>query len=172
MTPNPLEQLPVFLAYSLHLEQESAERLRELAEIMLVHNRQELHGLLVKLAFYSEQHADEVQSICGDTPLPELLPWEYEWPGMEPPETAAYESLSYETTTRQLLELALQLEQSAADFYADIATRSTNDEVARHAREFASEEREHAAALQSWLDKLPPDANDQPVDIDPPSQPE
>lgn len=172
MTPNPLEQLPVFLAYSLYLEQESAERLHELADVMLRHNRQELHSLLVKLALYSEQHADEVQAICGDTPLPELHPWEYEWPDMEPPETAGYDSLSYETTTRELLELALQLEQNAADFYDGIASHSTNKEITHHAREFAAEEREHAAALEAWLEKLPPDAANQPIDIDPPSAPD
>jgi bacterioferritin (cytochrome b1) len=172
VTLNPLEQLPVFLAYSLYLEQESAERLRELADIMLQHNRQELHGLLVKLAFYSEQHADEVQTICGDTPLPKLHPWEYEWPDLESPETAAFDSLGYETTTRELLELALELEQKAATFYADIANRSTNKDVADHAREFAAEEREHAAALQVWLDKLPPESADRSIDIDPPSEPE
>ena len=172
MTPNPLEQLPVFLAYSLYLEQESAERLHELADVMLRHNRRELHSLLVKLAFYSEQHADEVQAICGDTPLPELHPWEYEWPDMEPPETAGYDSLGYEMTTRQLLEQALQLEQGAAEFYAGMASRSASEEIIRHAREFAAEEREHAAALEVWLDKLPPETDDRPVDIDPPSAPD
>lgn len=167
----PLNDLATFLAYSLVLELESAERLRELAEAMAQHHKPDIEELLLQLAAYSDKHGSEVQAICGDTPLPDLKPWEFEWPGAEPPETFDYAALRYEMTPRQLLEVALALEHNTADFYADIARRSTDDDIRLHADNFASEELNHAEALESWLQRLPA-VGFRRFDIDPAVEPE
>ena len=167
----PLNDLPTFLAYSLVVELESAERLRELAEVMAEHHRPEIEQLLLRLADYSDKHGEEVQTICGDIPLPELHPWAFEWPGAEPPETFDYAALRYEMTPRQLLEVALELERNSAEFYAEIARRATDPEIRQHADNFAEEELSHADALVAWMENLPP-AAPQRFDIDPAHQPE
>ena len=56
------EDEALFLAHSVALEQEAAQRLYELANTMDVHNNRELQGLLLELAAYSEHHAGD-----GDT---------------------------------------------------------------------------------------------------------
>ena len=171
----PLNDLPTFLAYSLLLELESAERLRELAEAMAQHHKPDIEQLLLQLAGYSDKHGAEVQGIvqsaCGDTPLPDLKPWDFEWPGAEPPETFDYAALRYEMSPRQLLEVALALEHNTADFYADIARRSVDENIRLHADNFATEELSHAEALEQWLRRLPPEEH-RNFDIDPAHQPE
>ena len=166
MNYDPLSDLSVFLAYSLELEQESAERLREFAGIMEAHHQDTLARTFTELAVYSDRHAAEVARICSSHNLPALKPWEFDWPGDEPPETSGYDAVSYEMTVRQALEAMLEQEQGSAEFYADVAIRTTNAEIREYAMNFAAEEREHARALEQWLKKLGDDRS--PPDIDPP----
>lgn len=167
---SPLDDLPTFLAYSLVLELESADRLRELADAMAQHRKPDIEQVLLQLAAYSDQHGAEVRAICDDFPLPDLKAWEFDWPGAEPPETFDYGALRYEMTPRQLLTLALELEHNTAEFYAEIAQRSADPEISRHAENFAKEELEHVEALSQWLEGLPP-PTPASVDIDPFNQP-
>lgn len=169
MKHDPLTELPAFLAYSLELEKESAERLREFSAIMRTHNQHELAETFERLAHYSDKHAAEVEAICGDRELPEIPAWEFDWPGAEPPETCRYESLGYDMSVRQALEAMLAQERDSAAFYQSVADRSGNDEIRDYAAQFAQEEREHAAALESWLGKLDEGTAPAP-DIDPPRE--
>ena len=167
MIYDPIIELPVFLAYSLEMERESAERLREFSDIMRAHNQQSLAEAFEQLATYSDKHAREISQICKGKNLPTIPAWAFEWPEDQPPETAHYEDISYLMSTRDALEAMLEQEQASAAFYADVADRTPNDEIKYFAREFAEEEREHARALMLWLEKFPPNPPS-PVDIDPP----
>ena len=60
------------------------------------------------------QHLEEVAGLAGDTPLPQLTAWEFEWPEAEPPETASYEAVHYRMSLRQAVELALANEEVEA----------------------------------------------------------
>ena len=84
------EDEALFLAHSVALEQEAAQRLYELANTMDVHNNRELQGLLLELAAYSEHHALAVEALCQGRTLPSLRAWEYSWPQEESPEVFHY----------------------------------------------------------------------------------
>ena len=62
MTTQPIKSLAEFLAHALELEVESAERYRELADSMEVHNNPDVAELFRKLAGYGDGHAQEVRS--------------------------------------------------------------------------------------------------------------
>jgi rubrerythrin len=52
------------------------------------------------------------------------------------------------------LELALQAERRGHAFYAGIAATTHNVRLKRMADEFASEEAEHVAELEKWIDRV------------------
>jgi rubrerythrin len=175
MKRDVLSDLPLFLAHSLELEQESAERLREFADTMRHHQQAELAALFDELAAFSDLHTQEIAAVCEGIELPRLKPWEFKWPDNEAPETSAYADLHYEMQPEEALRLMAAQEGAAADFYADVAARSPDPEIVKHAAEFAKEERQHAALLHERLAALQASARDaaQPApDIDPPHQPE
>jgi rubrerythrin len=168
----------VFLAHSIALEREAADRIYELAETMEVHNNPELHKLFTDLATYSEKHAANIDSLCAGNPLPDFKAWEYSWPGEESPEIFHYANVHYLMTVEEALQTALKVEQSAEVFYRDISDNSTNPEIKEMAVQFAAEEREHAQAIIDQLSvfqtadqKDSPNSLDQ-TDFDPPHMPE
>tara|TARA_R110002110_G_scaffold111137_2_gene276819 strand:+ start:14323 stop:14850 length:528 start_codon:yes stop_codon:yes gene_type:complete len=170
-----ISDLPLFLAHSLELERESAERLREFADTMRHHQQHALAQLFAELAGYSDLHAQEIAAICEGHKLPRLKAWEFTWPGDEPPETSAYAGLRYEMQPQTALRLMIDQENAAADFYAAVAAQSSDAEIVKHAAEFAQEEREHASLLQARLAALQETGSDTAApapDIDPPQQPE
>jgi rubrerythrin len=166
-----LEELPVFLAHALELETDSAERLREFAGMLEQHHQHELAVLFTELAVFSDKHAEEVAQICSEHALPVLTAWEFAWPDAEAPETCTYDAVRYEMTAADALRSMLAQEVAAADFYADIASRSQHAEIRRYAAMFAEEEREHVVLLQAWQARERSDAVPAP-DMDPPHQPE
>ena len=56
-----MTDLDTFLAYSVALEEEAAERHDELADMMDVHNNPEVAETFRKLAHYSRLHAQEIR---------------------------------------------------------------------------------------------------------------
>ncbi len=82
-----------------------------------------------------------------------IAPWDYDWGGTEAPETSAMENADYRMTQAHALQMALLTEQSAHDYYAQVAARAENDEVRRYAEEFAEEEAEHVQYVRQWIAK-------------------
>lgn len=173
MSQSLYEDEAVFLAHSVTLEQEAAERLYELASTMEVHNNRPLYELLTELAGYSERHAADVVGLCQGKTLPTLQAWEYAWPEEESPEVFRYSSVHYLMTAEQALQVALEVELNAQVFYEDVASRTSNQSLKAAAENFAAEEREHVAAVRSRLQSLAHKSVLQDVtDFDPPHMPE
>lgn len=166
------EDESVFLAHSVELEREAAQRLYELADTMEVHNNRQLHGLLTELAGYSERHAAEVEHLCQGVVLPILQAWEYAWPEEESPEVFVYASVNYLMTAEQALQLALEVEQNAKSFYEDVAQRTANPALQAMAEGFAREEQQHVQAVQARLQQIRGAAVLDVTDFDPPHMPE
>ena len=164
--------LPVFLAYSIVMEEEAAERHDELADVMDVHNNPDVAATFRKLAHYSRLHAQEIREQVSDEGLPKIAPWDFEWEGGEPPENADADEVHYLMNRAQALRLAMENEQRARDFYADIAENAPSADVRQLASEFAAEEQEHLDLLHEWLDKIPESESETPFDPDPPHMPE
>lgn len=146
-----IETIESFLALSMLLEYESADRLRELSKFMRNHKATELSELLETLAGYSDQHASEIRELAEGKVLPELATLSLTWEGLEGPETTAYESVTPQMAVDDMLQIALRNEIKGQDFYIDISLNSPNLEVRKLAAEFASEENEHVAKLEAWI---------------------
>jgi len=167
-----MTDLDTFLAYSVALEEEAAERHDELADMMEVHNNPEVAETFRKLAHYSRLHAQEIRDRSQGSDLPRIAPWDFGWETMEGPETADIGDMNYLMNTAQALNVAMGNEQRAHDFYFSISEESPDPEVRALAAEFADEEKEHLALLEKWLAKVPESTEETVFDPDPPHMPE
>lgn len=167
-----MTDLDTFLAYSVALEEEAAERHDELADMMEVHNNPEVAETFRKLAHYSRLHAQEIRDRSQGSDLPKIAPWDFGWETMEGPETADIADMNYLMNMVQALRVAMGNEQRAHDFYFAISEESPDAEVRAVAAEFADEEKEHLALLGKWLEKLPETIDEEMFDPDPPHMPE
>jgi len=148
-----IQTLPEFYAHSLAIEQEAAARYRELRDQMSVHHNEEAAKLFDWLAGIEDKHAQEIARRARDVALPEIAPWDYEWQGMESPESAPHDSAHYLMTPVQALEVALENERRAAEFYDRVARTSEDQAVRKLAEEFAAEERQHIGYVEDALAK-------------------
>jgi rubrerythrin len=167
-----MTDLKTFLAYSVALEEEAAERHDELADMMDVHHNPEVAGTFRKLAHYSRLHAQEIRDHSKDQALPRIAPWDFGWEDMEGPETADLGKVNYLMNTAKALHIAMGNEKRAHDFYFGISQESPSQEVRALAAEFAEEEKEHLELLEAWLAKIPEDPDETPYDPDPAHMPE
>ena len=167
-----IESLAEFLAHALELEVESAERYRELADNMQVHNNLEVAELFRRLARYGDAHAAEVQQRAAGLALPYISPWDFKWSCPEAPEAPCMEDAHYLMNKCQALELALHNEIRGRDFYAQVAGSSSDPAVQEAAAEMAAEEDTHVSMLREWVTREACAAERRPADLDPPNTPE
>jgi rubrerythrin len=165
-------ELATFLAHSVELESEAGERYGELADVMEAHRNLPVAEFFRRMEREAAHHLDEVAEIAGDTPLPKLTAWEFDWPEAEPPETASYEAVHYRMSLRQAVELALANEQAAEAYYRGFAANSSDGETVRIATRFAEEEASHAAELMRLLASLPENGAHLREEDDEPHMPE
>jgi rubrerythrin len=167
-----ITDLDTFLAYSVALEEEAAERHDELADMMDVHHNPGVAETFRKLAHYSRLHAQEIRDHSRGHNLPVIAPWDFGWDNMEGPETTDISDVNYLMNTVQALKIALGNEQRAHDFYFDISKNSQDEAVRALAGEFADEEKEHLELLDKWLESCPESDEEPAFDPDPPNMPE
>ena len=169
-----IETVPEFLAHAVALEDESAERYEMLADAMEVHNNDEVAELFRKLMQFSEEHAQEVQTMSSGMTLPNIAPWDYNWncPGSPENCDCFNDALDYLMTPYQALNLAIHNETRGRDFYAWVSCESPDPEVRRLAGEMASEEQEHVDLLQAMIANTDLSREAPLEDLDPPNTPD
>jgi len=168
----PIESLADFLAHSLELEVESAERYRELADSMEVHNNLEVAALFDQLAHYGDIHAEQVRRRATGLELPSIAPWDFKWHCPDSPEAPCMDDANYLMNKCQALELALHNEARGRDFYRQVAETSPNAEVRTAAAEMAEEEEGHLRMLEERFRHEACDIVEAAEDLDPPHMPE
>ncbi len=149
--PKTIDKIEVFLALSMLLEFESADRLRELAICMRNEHAEELTLLLEQLAEFSDVHASEIQELSEGHVLPDLATMGVSWEGLEGPETTVYESISPTMNPYDVLQIALRNEIKGQDFYTSISLNSPNEDVRKMAADFADEENSHVMLIEQWI---------------------
>lgn len=149
-----MDTIQRFLAHAIQLEQESARRYEELAEAMTTVGDAEVVNFFRQMAHYSRLHLKEAMERGGFHSLPDLAPEDYDWPDGCSPEAAAWEGVDAFMTVAAALELALDGEQRACNYYRLIADTSTDPQVKRMANDFAEEEAEHVTQLGQWQQRL------------------
>ncbi|MDX1692204.1 MAG: ferritin family protein [Ketobacteraceae bacterium] len=171
MNKQLLDDLGFFLAHSAHLERAAAERLYELASMMKAHNNDELHSLFLALARFSVDHVNEVEAICRQHSLPDLKPWDYQWPPANAPETIPCDQVNHLMTPREALSVVIKVEQSAEAFYRSVWLQSCHERIRDYAEEFAAEEHQHAVAARRMLSRLDAaEESDRAGDAEPPAK--
>ena len=165
--PKPAGQYADFMARAYTMELEATERYAQFAEQLETHNNREVAQLFRKLADIEALHAKRILDEMGWPTMPALPP-AYAWEGPEAPETAPYDALHYLMQPYHALEIALQCEYQAQQYYESIATSKAPRRVRAAASEMALEEREHVRLIRAWMAKVPKPADGWDQDPDPP----
>ncbi|HEY0822639.1 MAG TPA: ferritin family protein [Ramlibacter sp.] len=157
--PRTLDEL---MAHACAFEREAVERYTEFADVLETHNNREAAALFRQLATQEARHAEELMRSMGwqQPPAPP--------PRQQVPLGADLQQAHYLMHPWHALQVALEAEHEAHDFFAALVARSDSEEVRRAALRLQAEEREHIALLQGWLAKVPEPPPDWDQDPDPP----
>jgi rubrerythrin len=161
----PSTAYDTFIAQALAMEQEAAERYDELADQMEVHNNTEVAQLFKKMAEVERKHSARVLGkIPGKTPArrPPIASGEM-------PETIPTSEAHYLMPPYHALELALECEQRAQEFFEQAESSTRDAKVRAAAREMAAEEREHVRLIKEWMRRVPKPEPGWDYDPDPPT---
>lgn len=141
------------LAHALAIELEAAHSYAELAEVMKQTRNSDVARVFEKMSVIETRHAKLITDQVGCLQLPLLGEWQFQWVGLEPPENVERAQLSPDMTSRRALELALEGERRAYNFFGAIIDNSIDKQVRELAAEFAAEEGEHVFWIKEWLAK-------------------
>ena len=160
--PRDLAEL---MAQAYALEREAVDRYGELADTLATHNNQEVAALFRRLASQEALHATEILRTMGWTQAPAA-------PGLPAaPVAPSFEEAHYLMHPWHALHMALEAEQRAHDFFAELVQRCECDDMRRAARQLQADEREHITLLQGWLERVPEPPAGWDDDPDPPRYP-
>ena len=156
-----------FMARAYTMELEAIERYAQFAEQLDTHNNKEVANLFRKLSQIETLHAKRILEEMRWPSMP-ALGAAYAWEGPEAPETAPFGDLHYLMQPYHALEIALQCESQAQQYYESIAASKAPRRVRSAAAEMAEEEREHVQLIRDWLKKVPKPGAGWDRDPDPP----
>jgi rubrerythrin len=162
-----IDTLGEFLAHALAIEREAVARYEELADQMTAHNNRTAADLFLWLSRIEGEHAQQVARRISGVALPAIQPWDYKWIGLESPESAAHEDAHYLMTPYHALEIALENERRAAQFFERVAQTTRDDAVRKLAEEMAAEERQHVGYVQGAMAKQAHPEQGWDEDLDP-----
>lgn len=151
-----IDTLEDFLLRAARLEADAAEGYMQLASTMDSLDKTEIADLFRKFAGFSRMHLSEMQQ----TQIKELghvldhSEAVIVWPDELSPENPLAAMKSTDINPRQAIEIALEAERTACDFYSAVAGQTRSAEVQELAQEFAEEESEHVEHLQKWLERI------------------
>lgn len=157
--PRTLED---FMALAVAMESEAAQRYAELADAMEMANNVEVAELFRRMAQIESGHARKLASGMGWREV-EAAP-----SGAEGAETPAMEDVHYLMQPYHALAIALDCEERAQRFYAELARDARDDAVRDAARALEEEEREHVALVRAWMAKVEKPTDNWSDDPDPP----
>jgi rubrerythrin len=160
------------LARAHAMELEAVDRYEEFAAQMELHGNLDVAGLFRKLADIERKHADAMASDLAKRGIALAPRAALAAQGKEGLETASGDALHYLMTPYHALEIALENEQRAFDFFARLAGSPLPQETIRLASQFAEEEKMHIALVREWLARLPKPRDDWAYDPDEPRMPE
>lgn len=156
------------LAYARTMERAAAERYAELADVMATHNNREVSELFRRLSEIERLHVQNVDELSRELSVSGeavLLSAGDRLRGVEIPE---FGDVHYMQSPHQVLKLAQQSEQSALDFYLQLAESAKDTAVRAAALRLAAEEESHLRELDGWLSRYPESEPDWAGDLDPP----
>jgi len=153
--PRPIGTVEEFYAHALAIEREAAERYNEFAAWFGDRGDDVLAGLCHNLARFEDEHYRQLVNGCQGLTLPNINAADYQWLGEAPPETGARELFFRAAQPRHILEIALEAEMRAREFFAWVARSSSSRAVRELAAIMAAEEAEHVAWVRQAMEYHP-----------------
>ena len=150
--PRPIQSVEEFHAHALAIEREAAERYREFEEWFRDRSEEVLAGLCASIARAEEEHRDALVESSRGLTLPALAAGDYLWLEAGSPEAAAREVFYRVAEPRHLLEIALDGERKARDYFRWVARTAPDPKVRAAAEEMAREEEQHVLWVRNALD--------------------
>jgi rubrerythrin len=154
--PRPIGTVEEFYAHALAIEREAAERYGEFAAWFGDRGDDVLAGLCHNLARFEGEHYHQLLRGCESLNLPVIDAADYLWLGAAPPETGARELFFRAAQPRHLLEIALEAEMRAREFFVWVARTSDSRAVCELAAIMAAEEGEHVAWVTQAIEYQAP----------------
>jgi erythrin-vacuolar iron transport family protein len=148
------------LDLAILIEEEARERYSEFVDQMAQHRTEEAARFFRDMVDNESKHEMELKarriSLFGHVPsaVKRSMLWDVEAPDYD--QTRAF------MTARQAMQVALQCEIKAHQFFADALPYLRNDEVRALFEELRDEELIHQKLVKREMDKLPPDPDINP----------
>jgi rubrerythrin len=155
MARPPIRSPAELYAHAIAIEREAAERYAELAEHMADLGNDEVAELFRRLAVFEAEHLDTLEGRTAGVDVPKFNPGEYAWLDAGAPETVARELVFRLLTPRAALEIALQAERRAQQFFAEVKVTADDPALRALAQEMALEEQGHIAMVEQALARTP-----------------
>ena len=149
-TPNEL------YAHAIAIEREAAERYAEFAQRMADEGNDAVATLFRTLAVFEAEHLGTLEARTKGVAVPKIEPGEYAWLDTGAPETAAHDLVFRLLTPHQALEIALEAERRAKQFFVEVKETATDPALRALAQEMAAEEEGHISMVQLALERTPP----------------
>ncbi len=166
-TNPPVTSVAALYAIAHRIEMDAVERYTMLAEQMETHNNTTLTRVFQDLARAERLHADEIRRLAGSIGVDALQgpigPWK-----AESPEAVDLSAAHYRMSPHDALQMALDGERRALEFYQELAASKVDPTVKQLAETFAAEEREHVELCHRLLARHPSAATNRDDDPDAP----
>lgn len=150
-----IDDLERFLRLAARLEADAADGYARLAETMQADGHEEVAGMFAKFGEFSRLHLAEVGELQKKELGREFDPREDDpdWPDDHSPENPLALAPLADVTPTGAIDLALETERRACDFYSAVAGQTRSERVQELAQMFAEEEGEHVEHLRRWLER-------------------
>ena len=148
-TPNEL------YAHAIAIEREAAERYAEFAQHMADEGNDDVATLFRTLAVFEAEHLDTLEARTKGVKVPQVEAGEYAWLDAGAPETAAHDLVFRLITPHQALEIALEAERRARQFFVEVKETAGDPALRALAQEMAAEEEGHIAMVQLAMERTP-----------------
>lgn len=139
------------LLHALVIELEATQRYTQLSKMMEQTGNRKVAKIFAKMSDIEAMHAQKIEAEIKGRSLPMLTPSQYQWPGLEAPECTDSGRLFHLMTPSQAMSLALDNEKHAYEFFENVVSDSSDEQVRELAAEFAVEEEQHVAWVEEWL---------------------
>ena len=142
-------------AHAIAIEREAAETYAELAQHMDELGNDEVAMLFRRLAVFEAEHLKTLEARTAGVALPALKPGAYAWLDAGAPETVARGLVYRLLTPRAALDIALDAERRAQQFFAGVRATADDPALRALAQEMAAEEQEHIAMVERAMARTP-----------------
>jgi len=168
VTNSKIKKKADLLAQTLTMLSETVERYDLFADQMEMANNPGATEIFQWLSAKQTERTKIVQELSEGKDLPHIEPWNYNWDDAINVDANGHTSAHYMMTPHHALKFALQVEKSAADFFADVEAHTKSSKVKKLAKSFGADAKDFCKAIEVELEKHPEPDEGWDEDPDPP----